>query len=359
MDKYNSKDKEIKGSPQLLHDVSATGRERPWRRHKSASRAVAASMYRAWSRDKRGAADLKRRSDRMQRCGSYLTFGDVVDPETGEVARKLKAAEFCRDRLCPMCAWRKSLVMFQQAMAMMGHIDAARPGLVPVFLTLTVRNVPGAELSGTVTGLLRGWSRMFTTRHRRRPWAVSEGWMRSLEITYNKRTGEWHPHIHAIVLMPKGYFRDPSAYMDHAAWVAEWRWAMGLDYDPVVDVRAVYGPREKAVAEVAKYAVKPGDIVDPDDPDGTDERVALLARVMRNRRLVAYGGVMKDARRALSQVDAEEADLVHVEDGEGTVQGDVTVALYRYEWRFAGGRPDYVLVAVDRVLPGVRDGPPD
>ncbi len=66
------------------------------------SRAVAASLYRCWKKHPRKNADLKKRSDHMQRCCNYLVFGDVVNQVTGEVTRKLQAAEFCRDRLCPM-----------------------------------------------------------------------------------------------------------------------------------------------------------------------------------------------------------------------------------------------------------------
>ena len=104
------------------------------------SRAVAASLYRCWKKHPRKNADLKKRSDHMQRCCNYLVFGDVVNQVTGEVTRKLQAAEFCRDRLCPMCSWRKSLVTFSQLSDIMLRIDATTDGLVPIFLTLTMRN---------------------------------------------------------------------------------------------------------------------------------------------------------------------------------------------------------------------------
>ncbi len=98
----------------MLEDKSSTGKKRPWRKQKMGSRAIAASLYRCWKKHPRKNAALKKRSDWMQQCANYLVFGDVVNPETGEVARKLQAAQFCRDRLCPMCQWRKSLVTFHQ-----------------------------------------------------------------------------------------------------------------------------------------------------------------------------------------------------------------------------------------------------
>lgn len=95
------------------------------------SRAVAASLYRCWKKHPRKNADLKKRSDHMQRCCNYLVFGDVVNQVTGEVTRKLQAAEFCRDRLCPMCSWRKSLVTFSQLSDIMLRIDSTPTGWCP------------------------------------------------------------------------------------------------------------------------------------------------------------------------------------------------------------------------------------
>ena len=47
-----------------------------------------------------------------------------------------------------------------------------------------------------------------------------------------------------------------SGYIKQKDWTALWRAALGVDYDPLVDVRNVKGGTAKAVAEVAKYPVK-------------------------------------------------------------------------------------------------------
>lgn len=329
----------------LLDDSSSTGKKRPWKRHKVTSRAIAASLRRISNAKKGKRPELSRRAARMKRCGDYLVFADTVNTETGEVTRKLRAAEFCRDRLCPMCQWRKSLVTFHQLSEIMDRVDADHPNeFIPIFLTLTMKNVPSAELGAAITRILQAWSRMMNKSNRRKPWRVTAGWFRSLEITYNPDTAEWHPHIHAILLVPADYFTDADKYIDHDAWVAEWRRALRADYDPSVDVRTIKAERAHAVAEVSKYAVKPGEWVNLDDADGTDERVGLLAVELKGRRLTAFGGVMKEARAALKQEDAETADLVHTgEDAE--VRGDLLVALDRFEWQV--GVTNYVRVKRD------------
>lgn len=331
-------------TPKTLHDTSSTGKKRPWRKQKMTSRAVAASMFRIWKKHPRRDIAFKKRAERMHHCGDYLVFGDVVNPETGEVAKKLQAAVFCRDRLCPMCQWRKSLVTFKQLSAIMNRIDADHPGrFVPVMLTLTMRNVPSDELGAAITTILKAWSRMMSKKFNRKPYRVVAGWFRALEITYNSETGEWHPHIHAVLLVPADYFTDPGKYIDHDGWVAEWRHALAVGYDPSVEVHTVKGERADAVAEVSKYAVKPGEWVS-EDKDATDERVELLARELKNRRLVGFGGLMLQVRKDLKQEDAETADLVHTGEDE-TMRGELVVALDRYEWQV--GVTNYVRVKRD------------
>ena len=331
---------------ETLKDKSSTGRERPWRTHKRTSRAVAASLYRIYQAHPKKNAWAKKRSDRIQQCSNYLQFGDYVNTQTGEVTRRLVAAQFCRDRLCPMCAWRKSLVMFSQISQIMDWVSE-REKVVPVFLTLTVKNCAGDDLEQTVDLLLKSWSKMMTSRGRRKPWQVSRGWFRALEITYNAKTDEWHPHLHAIVLVEPDYFTDEEKYIDHDAWIAEWKWALGVDYDPSVDVRTVKGDRSKAVAEVAKYTVKPGEWLDLDDADGTDRRVELLAKVLKGRRLTALGGIMKTAKAALKLEDVEQADLVLTDAEKAELRGEVLVQLVRFEWQI--GITNYVCTEVEKV----------
>lgn len=338
-------------APEVLADRSGTGRARPWRTHKRTSRAVAASLWRIYQEHPRKNQWAKKRSDRIQQCSNYLQFGDYANTETGEVTRRLVAAQFCRDRLCPMCAWRKSLVMFSQISQIMDWVDA-REKTVPIFLTLTVRNCPGDDLADTIDNLLKSWSRMMNSKANRKPFKVSRGWFRALEITYNSKSDEWHPHLHAIVLVEPDYFTDEGKYIDHDAWIAEWRRALRVDYDPSVDVRTVKGDRAKAVAEVAKYTVKPGEWLDLDDADGTDRRVALLAQVLKGRRLTALGGLMKEAKKALALEDVESADLVLTDAEKAELRGEVLVALIRFEWQI--GPTNYVQTEIQQVEPPQR-----
>ena len=55
------------------------------------------------------------RIDRTMSCGDSLAFrrGISQDGELAEISR-LHSANFCKDRLCPMCQWRRSRKMYAQ-----------------------------------------------------------------------------------------------------------------------------------------------------------------------------------------------------------------------------------------------------
>ena len=52
--------------------------------------------------------DLHSRAFRVADCGTFLDF-HVTEEE-----KKLHRANFCKDRLCPMCNWRRSMKIFGQ-----------------------------------------------------------------------------------------------------------------------------------------------------------------------------------------------------------------------------------------------------
>lgn len=72
---------------------------------------------------------LYRRADRVSQCGSYLDFGILPDG-----TKKLVKANFCRDRLCPLCNWRRSLKLYSQVSQVMDVLESR--GIVFFFLRL-------------------------------------------------------------------------------------------------------------------------------------------------------------------------------------------------------------------------------
>ena len=227
---------------------------------------------------------------RMLGCGSYV--GMQYDEQ-----QRLRVTEacFCRARMCPMCAWRKSLRTF----VTMQQMIAAMPGYDYILLTVTVPNVPGAELGAEITRMYRRWRDMVKLPQLR-AWV---GWLRSTEVTYSPELRNFHPHIHALIAVRPTYWSG-RAYVSQR--VAQALWGAGI-----VDIRRVRDI-ERGVAEVAKYAVKPLDF-DRVDAARAADVYRVLRTALHGRRLIQTGGCIRSALRAL-RIDLDADDTRSVTD---------------------------------------------
>lgn len=302
---------------EVLEDKKA-GRFVPWKLKKIRSLKVSNSFRRLGCDD---------RSNKLRFCGSVLSF--CTNLKTGE--KTLFSADFCRDRLCPMCQWRKSLKIFYQLSRVMDKVEEENIDLVPLFLTLTMKNCVGEDLSEGLDRLFNGWRQMI------RYWKIKrnlKGWFRTLEITYNREKKTFHPHIHVMIFVSKDYFdKNNRDYMKTVDWVQSWRKALKVDYDPLCDIRKIKmgKKRHKAISEVAKYTLKDNDFVS-DDNDLMDEIVGNLSKAMRGRRLVAFGGILKKIAKDIGEENLEQGDLICVD--EKGFRKDIAVILEVYRWNF-------------------------
>ena len=316
-----------------LIDKSSRGRERPWRVYKQLSQFLAEAY-----------SDLEWESltRRVETCASYLLFLECT--QSRKHPKKLKRANFCKDRLCTTCQWRKSMRQYQTSLKL-GKIALERhPTLKLVFLTLTVPNVALRDLSGAIDGLFKSWQRL--TQRKEVKFAV-RGYIRTLEVTYNHERDDWHPHIHAVLAVPSRYFKT-GLYITQQRWLKLWQEATRMPQITQVDVRTIktkrkgVDPLEVGFAEASKYGVKPWSTksrvsvkrllkelyVDREDLKGhawlrltrekTAEVVEQLRGALEHRRLVQTGGIFREIKRELNLKDGEDkdADLVNVTDQE-------------------------------------------
>jgi len=72
---------------------------------------------------------------------------------------------------------------------------------------------------------------------------------------------------------------------------------------------------EKAVFEVSKYPVKDSDIIKGDKVTPANiETVIDLDKALAYKRLISYGGILKEIHKELNLSDAEDGDLIHIDD---------------------------------------------
>jgi plasmid rolling circle replication initiator protein Rep len=256
--------------------------------------------------------------------------------------------------------------VFYELSKVMDVTEQRNKDLVPIFLTLTVKNCTGDELSGEIDRVLKGWRNVNDHRKIRN---MVKGWFRALEITYDgdkvigtkryeERKNEYdkqgikvgdsnpnydtfHPHVHAIMLVDKSYFTGKD-YMQTTEWVQLWRTSAGLDYDPICDIRKVRRNKGKYkdVAEVAKYTLKDTEYIRRGDNELTDKLVNILDAALHRRRLYAYGGVLKEIAKELNinTQNPDDGDLVHIDDD--AIREDIATVMEVYKWNF--GAANYI-----------------
>lgn len=281
------------------------------------------------------------RSIRVSECGSFLEFALFPEQDT---KAKLHNANFCKDRLCPMCSWRRTLKVFGQVSQVM---DVIGDDYLFVFLTLTVRNCAASELQEAVSILQKGFSTLSKYKAFK---TAFKGFFKALEVTrhseYDDRSIEYHPHLHVILAVNKGYFGS-RYYLSQSAVTELWKKALGVDYTPVVDIRRVRDKKgnssgdmdlSAAVAESAKYTVKSNDYLFVSDEQRLDEGVYTLLISLFHRRLCSFGGCFDEARKKLGLDDVVDGDLVQVDGCQ--LRDDVKYILVRYRWQIGLG---YVL----------------
>lgn len=336
-----------------LSDLSPS--DKPWDTHKAQAVKVADALA-------SGHELHQRQAQRMRECSKVLEHGWVIEStETGVCRLKLKSAQFCRVRHCPICQWRRALMWVARFYHAFPKIYADHPKLRYVMLTLTVRNCRVSDLRQTIGDMNKGWQRLT----QRKLWPAV-GFVRSLEITRGK-DGLAHPHFHCLLAVEPGYFTGRK-YLSTAKWARAWADVLRVDYTPICDVRIVkprdvsdlrgttkwptpeiedyqlgldamrlgvvdeadavgvpFGPLDQerhfqptkadmllsAITEVIKYAVKPDDMLA--DP----EWLRSMADQLRRVRAVAVGGIFRD------YLSDDEPENLVTEESDGANNGGV------------------------------------
>ncbi|MCE2207839.1 protein rep, partial [Streptococcus thermophilus] len=257
--------------------------------------------------------------ERVQTCGDTLRF---IRQEDGSL--KLYQAYFCKNKLCPMCNWRRSMKYSYQTSRIVDEAIKQEPKGRFLFLTLTVKNVEGKALNSTISQLTKSFDRLFKRAKVQRNLL---GYLRSVEVTHNKDDNSYHPHIHVLMMVKSSYFKGKENYISQKDWGEMWSNSLKVDYVPMIDIRTVKETGKGlrgAVLETAKYPTKPIKL-DIENKQVVDDLYNGLYR----KRQLGYGGLFKAIKKQLALDDAENGDLVHTsDDKENISKGTEIVAIW-------------------------------
>lgn len=209
---------------------------------------------------------------RFERCGSDCWV--QRSPSTGQVRT---ISNNCKLRICPRCRFIASRRIKRSLDTVLGKATPTEFRLI----TLTMRSSE-APLKVQIKNLLQSFRRL----RQQKVWiATQDGGYAVLEITINKATERWHPHLHCVV---KGRF---VLQQDLAA-----AWKKATHGSQIVDIRKCR-TNDGIIRYLTDYLCKP-----PADLESCDDAKLLdyYRAIQGQRFLIQFGKVPKLTKPAPS-----------------------------------------------------------
>jgi len=308
----------------ILKDKKSNGKERPWKEKKLAN----VQYYELLE-----ILQFKK-AVRVSTCAEILEF-DL----TKEGRLKLAHAWFCKSPLCPICNWRKTMKRSVQTTKIVSEVIRRKPVARWLFLTLSLKNVfSGEELDSSLKEMAEGFRRLMMYKKVKKNLV---GFMRATEVTTNKVSGSYNQHMHVLICVESVYFKDSDNYISQEEWTTLWKKAMQLDYVPVVHIEAVKNKKrnrkkemtaiEAVIQETAKYSVKDVDYL-TGNLENDLEVVKDLEEGLYRKRMIAYGGLLKEIHKQLNLEEEDEEDLVHLNNENSDEEEKAYSVIAQWNW---------------------------
>ena len=242
-------------------------------------------------------------AQKLQGCGNFLLFKNFYTIDQTKLAKFHVCGQHL---LCPFCAGIRASKSIQKYSERIDEVLKKNRKLKVALLTLTVKN--GSDLGERANHLLTSFRTLIKRRQDYlkkgrgfNEFCKIDGAMYSYENTYNEQTGEWHPHVHMLVLL--------NDWIDQEALGETWHEITGDSY--IVDVRKVKKSKElgyaKAAAEVCKYALKFSDL--------TVEKTWEAFKTLKGKNLSGSFGSLRGVKIPKNLADdmPEDQDLPYLE----------------------------------------------
>jgi len=274
---------------------------------------------------------------RINNCGTYLEF--LGDSEL--ISKKLSKSNFCGNRFCPMCSWRKSKKDALQISILMEYLKIEFEYEF-IFLTLTAPNVRASELENEIIDFNESFKRL---SERNEFVKMNKGYIRKLEVTYDKdefitkelykkkkdyyknkglKVGDknptydtYNPHFHVVIAVNKSYFTDKT-YISSSKMLELWRESKRDNRITQIKMqKATPKNNTSEVLEIAKYSAKDSEYT------VSQEVFDVFYKALKGKRFFSYNKAFK---KALSLYKNKELDYLKEKDA------NYYVYLLSYVW---------------------------
>jgi plasmid rolling circle replication initiator protein Rep len=272
-------------------------------------------------------------------CSIFLWF--LADKTLEKL--KLNKGNFCKNRFCPMCAWRRARKDALIIAILMQYIKDEHKKEY-IFLTLTTPNVQGFELNDEIKKFNKSFKKLV---ERKEVKTITKGYIRKLEVTYDKcefisktlykkkkdyfdRRGltigdlnptynTYNPHFHVIIAVNETYFTATDQYINQDKWLKLWQEATGDTTITQVNVKKIKNNNNKEILEIAKYGAKDIDYLT------SQEVFDIFYKALKGKQLITYNGLFKIAMQLFKSGELDKYKKV-----------DSTAYMYMllYKWGF-------------------------
>jgi len=267
--------------------------------------------------ERTGDEDWYFRSYKTEQCGSYLEFALFE-----RAGLKLINANFCKDRLCLMCNWRRSLRTYSKIARIIDYLSTQSEKKYRfLFLTLTIRNCEPSELYQTINDIFYSFNKF--TKNKRIKKAV-KGFFRALEITINDKDNTFHPHLHVILAVNDFYFKDTKQYITQSEFTDIWQASANLNYKPIVNIKPFRN--NKGIAEATKYCIK---LDEAGLKKMSSENLEILRTAVSFRRLIGLGGIFRTVANEL-KIDINDDKITKDYLNDDEIKNDTLLAILRF-----------------------------
>lgn len=233
----------------------------------------------------------KEKAKRVRECGSIVI---MTNTETGETTHYRTR---CNARLCPICTWRNGLKTAYQLKKTVKELQSEYRF---VSATFTVKNVTGDNLKAEINHMNKALSKMFRYTKVRKS---VKGAYASLEVTYNEKTGMYHPHFHVMFAVLPSYFKKAEYRVKNSEWKVLWQKALDVEYEPQVKVKEMKDTTT-SIDELSRYIyyTAKGLYAKLDlGASSTKAVIETLDEALAYKRLYKYYGVIKEVRSELDK----------------------------------------------------------
>ncbi|HDK4286750.1 TPA: protein rep, partial [Staphylococcus aureus] len=128
-------------------------------------------------------------------------------------------------------------------------------------------------------------------------------------------------------------------YITQDEWINLWQKALQVDYKPVANIKAIK-PNKKgdkdiqsAIKETSKYSVKSSDYL-TGNHEKDSEIVKDLEQGLYRKRMLSYGGLLKQKHKILNLDDAEDGNLIQTSDDEKATEEEQKAHSITAIWNF-------------------------